>query len=422
MSNLMSNEIIVTGFTEKSILKSAGILEGDELISYNKSPITSIQQLGQLKDNVKSDYLEVSVLRDGETIRVTIPAGSLGVYLREFHPDHTFKDDAVIIHGIEKLDWGIGIENTFFGCLDRIEKTLGDGLPYNEMIGLSTYGFRTHFYPEFCPSSPDATVGFDTAGYLLDLMGYSYDVYALDNDTINKEDHPQFDYLNKDKLYNIIRQSIDDGWPVIATDMIEVAEWGIVTGYQADGNELICRTYFDKTRGYEIATKVPWLIYVIRDKVATDLTQGYKDCLSKASTINSQKMFDEYYSGFEAFKRWANDLENKDLYQGLSDKELQEKGHANWWIYSTILEARHILIDFLISYKDKIGFTKHDELIELYEKEYMLLDKHYRDFSEPQYGINGRVWDQATRNFQSTIITELEIIEKQILSLIIENI
>ena len=82
MSNLMSNEIIVTGFTEKSILKSAGILEGDELISYNKSPITSIQQLGQLKDNVKSDYVEVSVLRDGETIRVTIPAGSLGVYLR----------------------------------------------------------------------------------------------------------------------------------------------------------------------------------------------------------------------------------------------------------------------------------------------------------------------------------------------------
>ncbi len=69
----------------------------------------------------------------------------------------------VFIEGVQKLGWGLGKENTFMGALQSTLNTIGDDVTYEYLVGISGAAFRLHFhYPEWCPSSPDATCGFDT--------------------------------------------------------------------------------------------------------------------------------------------------------------------------------------------------------------------------------------------------------------------
>ena len=89
-------------------------------------------------------------------------------------------------------------------------------------------------------------------------------------------------YVDKEGLYNKIKSSIDEGMPLIAIDLTQTHECGIITGYQKDGKELICRTYFDQNKDYEIAPKVPWAIVRIINKKKVDVAPLYLESLKLA--------------------------------------------------------------------------------------------------------------------------------------------
>ncbi|MBN2461893.1 MAG: hypothetical protein JXB60_09840, partial [Candidatus Cloacimonetes bacterium] len=223
-----ATEIVITGFLEGSSLQTAGADIGDILIEYNGQKIKDIQHLGALKEGVTTERVDVVLQRNKKLIKVNIPAGQLGVYLRAFYPDHKFDRDAVIIPDIGRLDWNIGMENSFLAAVYRIDEKLGSNMSYQDMVGISGYGFRLHFFDGWCPSSPDATCGYLCGDELLQDLGYDFTTYLLEGTEVD-EDY-QDALRSADELSTIIKTSIDNGWPVIALDLIEVPEWGIITG------------------------------------------------------------------------------------------------------------------------------------------------------------------------------------------------
>lgn len=79
----------VTGFTQDSRARRAGIRKGDVIVGYNGDPIFGPEDLRNCTD--KWSYFEISnkpvltvtVIRDGESMTFNVSVGNLGVYTKK---------------------------------------------------------------------------------------------------------------------------------------------------------------------------------------------------------------------------------------------------------------------------------------------------------------------------------------------------
>ena len=408
--NLM--KLKITGFNEGTAIEKAGAKIGDILLTYDGKPVHTLKQLSECKEAVKTDEVEVTILRGQAVIPIKIPKGQIGVYLQELMPDHKIDDNAVVIDGIGRLGWGIGMENSFLGALTLIEERFGQKTSYQDLVGLSGYGFRLHFFDGFCPSSPDATCGKDVGSEILKKLGYDFELYHQDIVGFKEMDTPLY---SQEQINEFIIKSIDNGYPVIALDLIEVPEWGLITGYQKDGKELFCRTYFDKTDGYEIAKKFPWVIFVIKEYDPKKIDNLYAESLEIADELYNTEKYDQYFSGIKAINEWIVDLKDEKLYSDSDKNKFEEMKLANWWIYCSLMEARTIAKEYLLNNIEK--FKKDEDLIiklaEIYNKEAELLYKHFQEVPSPHVPNPELVWDQENREKQIKILNELLELEKK---------
>jgi len=410
-------QLVITGFIEASNLQEAGAEKGDILLEYNGERVNSLAELTSLKQNLTTDNVIIKLLRNEKELVVTIPAGPLGCFLREYLPDHEVLTDAVIIEGLGKLDWGIGMENSFLGCVTLLEKNFGNNLSYSDLVGLSAYGFRTHFYGNYCPSSPDATVGRDVGAELLKTLGYEFDYIFLE-DVL--ETDSEYQGFNKTDMLKKIMESIDKGFPVIGIDLIEVPEWGLITGYQNNGQDLFCRTYYDRTRGYDKVQKFPWVIILIKDKKRADLYTAYDAALTLAKEMYETEYYGDYFSGIRAYEEWIKILADDEFYTNLDVDNFNEAFQANWWIMYSLKEAKFNAVKFLKNNKAK--FLNHRdiiiELVEIYQKEVELLKAYVEKMPSPNKGNRVEDWQPQHRNEQREILILLLELEKKVLSLL----
>jgi len=408
--------LVIQNFADQSSLQKAGAKIGDNIQKYDGKDVSSLQTLGELKKQVNTDEVEIILKRDAKMLTLKIPKGQLGVYLKELMPDHMFAEDAKIIDDLGKLDWGIGMENSFLGCVYLLEQKFGYKLSYNDIVGISGYAFRNHFFAGFCPSSPDATVGYNNGGKILSELGYKGNFYHLKNsETVDAD----LERKNKDEMLDIIKASIDKGFPVIAIDLIEIAEWGLITGYQNDGKDLLCRTYYDKTQGYEIAEKFPWAIYVVDDKDINEIIPLYDKSLQIALEMYQTEKYENYFSGISALVIWIEELQNEEQYSKLDEVKLEEAQHANWWIYLSMMDARRIAVEYLKNNLEKFSFTKMelDKLINIYEKEDKLLQTEFEKIPSAM-SAEKIEWTQEMREQQIKVLTELNKLELEALEII----
>jgi len=403
----------ITGFVENSNLKNAGAQEGDILTHYNGIKIESLEQLRMIKDKVEQDTVEIVLKRGDEEIKTNLPKGMLGAYLQEIMPEHPVDIDAKLISGIGQLGWGIGMENSFLGCITLLEEKYGSKLSYSDILGLSGYGFRFHFFKGFCPSSPDATCGRDVGGEVLKKLGYEFEVYSL-SDTCKKCNDEKC--KEKEQLLDIIKKGIDQGFPVIAIDLIETAEWGIITGYQKNGKELFCRTYFDMTQGYEIAQKFPWVIYVIKGNKPANLDNEYRKSLITAKELYNKKNYGAYENGLNGIKIWIKTLKDDKFFKSLDEKKLYETMHANWWIYYSLADARLTNSKYLITNKGKFGLDEKIiyNLTQLMEKESALLQSGFDCVPSIFDHKDASAWTSELRKNQAKVLSGFLKLEEQV--------
>jgi DNA-binding transcriptional ArsR family regulator len=249
-------------------------------------------------------------------------------YMRQYHRLYNLsRKRKQVLDGVPRLGWGKDIECTFFGGLDAMLRFLGEPVDYVYLMGVSAAAFRLMFHqPDWCPSSPDAAANETYAQQALKVVGYK-------GQFLNKEN------MDQKEINQIIREEIDKGMPVLAIDLVQVADWGIVTGYQND--KLLCRSYFDKGDEYSIAEKEPWIILKIEKAgPAPPKTSSIRESVKLAVDLSARKEIGHYANGLAAYDVWARDLENETLFSKMDDATFRHYWHVNGWVYDSLYDAR----------------------------------------------------------------------------------
>jgi len=266
----------VTGIVPDGPAARAGIRVGDALASYDGKPMGCRAELSAAQAAVQVDSVVFSFRRGNKELNFVLPKGKLGIHFAEWMNDLRPDSGAKLIAGVPNLSWNE--MNSFMGALQAVGHRIGDHSGYAFLSGVSGAAFRTQFFDTWCPSSPDATVGFDAGTAALKARG-------LDATWL----HVSSDGKNKPQIVAAIKKSIDAGMPVLAIDLIETPEWGIIIGYQKNGEELLCRTYFDKRKGFDVARKFPFAVAILKreGKVPDDgasVKQGFRIVVENLTT------------------------------------------------------------------------------------------------------------------------------------------
>jgi hypothetical protein len=382
----------------------AGILPGDALASYDGKPMGCMGELTAAQAAVQVDSLVASFRRGDRLMNFVLPKGKLGISFKEWMNDLPLEQDAKLIRGVPNLGWAE--PNSFMGALEAIGHKLGSHVGYAFLCGVSGAAFRTHFFDTWCPSSVDATCGFDAGTEALSARGLVATWLEVSSDGKNK---PQ--------ILDSIKKSIDAGMPVLAIDLIEVPEWGVIIGYQKDGEELLCRTYFDKHKGFEVARKFPFIVGILKRQgnpldPNTSFKAGVKTVVANLTT----EKYGEYYSGLAAFDKWIERLSKDDLAK-LDTEKLANVVMANYEILSRLVADRKTALEYLehiVAGREDLA-PQMGDLSALYAQEVGLLEPLLAAVPAPGSLKKAADWSQERREVEAAALAEARALEAQAL-------
>jgi len=264
-------------------------------------------------------------------------------YVKQYHRLYSLsRTRKQVLEGVPKLGWGKDIECTFFGALDATLRFLKEPVDYVYLMGVSAAAFRLRFaQPGWCPSSPDAALDETYAQQALKAIGYSGKLITRDE-------------VGQKEMDRIIREEINYGRPVVAIDLVRVADWGVVTGYQ--NSKLLCRSYYDQGDQYSVAEKDPWIILKI-EKLgpAPNRLTSIRQSLRLAVNLAHQSEIGNYANGLAAYDAWIKDLENETMFKKMDETTFGHYWHVNGWVYDSLFDARLAASRYLQTIKEEFS-------------------------------------------------------------------
>jgi DNA-binding transcriptional ArsR family regulator len=269
-------------------------------------------------------------------------------YVSQYHRLYSLaRKRKQVLEGVPRLGWGKDIECTFFGALDATLRFLGEPVDYVYLMGVSAAAFRLSFnQPDWCPSSADAAVNEIYIQQPLKAIGYKGESFNTEN-------------AGQKEINQRIRDEIDKGIPVVAIDLVQVADWGVVTGYQ--NGKLLCRSYWDKGDEYSVAEKEPWIILKIeKSGPIPPRTKGTRESIKLAVDLSRRKEIGTYANGLAAYDAWIRDLENEALFSKMDDATFMRYWHVNGWIYDSLFDARLAASRYLQSVKKEFAAKERE--------------------------------------------------------------
>lgn len=394
----------VTGLVPDGPAAKAGIWVGDALASYDGKPMGSRVELEAAQAAVRVDSVAVSFRRGDKELNFVLPRGKLGIYFVEWMNDVPPDSDAKLIAGVPHLSWNE--MSSFVGALEAIGHRIGDHSGYAFLSGVSGAAFRTQFFDTWCPSSPDPTVGYNAGEAVLKACGLSATWL-----------HVSSDGKNKPQILDAIRKSIDAGMPVLAIDLVETPEWGIIIGYQKNGQELLCHTYFDKHRLYDVAQKFPFAVAILKregkppDEVAS-IKQGFGIVVQNLTT----EKYGEYYSGLAAFDKWMARLRDDDFTK-LDSAKLWNVVQANSWIFQRLVVDRKTGVEYLDIVAQRMpGLEpKTASLKALYQREIEILELLLGQLPSSENVRSGWEWPKVDLDKEIAVLVTARAFEEQTL-------
>ena len=396
----------VTGVVPDGPAAKAGIRVGDALASYDGKAMGCRADLARVQAAVQVDSVVATFRRGNKELNFVLPKGKLGIYFAEWMNDVPLDSDAKLIAGVPNLSWNE--MNSFMGALQAIGHRIGDHSGYAILCGASGAAFRTHFFDTWCPSSQDPTVGFDAGTAALKARGISATWL-----------HVSSDGKNKPQVLAAIKKSIDEGMPVLAIDLVQMPEWGIIIGYQKNGEQLLCRTYFDKHKSYEIAQKFPFAVAILKPSgkmidPGAGVKQGFGIVVENLTTSS----YGEYYSGLAAFDKWVARLRDDDFTK-LDSAKLWNVLQANSWIFERLVADRKTGIQYLdIVAQMMPGLEpKVTGLKAIYQREVDRLEPLMADLPDPNSVKPGWEWSKPDRDEQVAVLVSARAFEEQALPL-----
>lgn len=394
----------VTALVPDGPAAKAGIRVGDALASYDGKPMGCRADLAAAQAAVQVDSVVASFRRGDKLLNFVLPKGKLGIYVAEWQNDLVPDPDAKLIAGVPNLSWNE--MNSFMGALQAVGHKIGDHSGYAILSGVSGAAFRTQFFDTWCPSSPDATCGYDAGAAVLKARG-------LDATWL----HVSSDGKNKPQILAAIRKSIDAGMPVLAIDLVEVPEWGVIIGYQKKGEQLLCRTYFDKHKSFEVAQKFPFAVAILkREGKVPDEGASIKQGFGIVAENLTTEKYGEYFSGLAAFDKWMARLRDDDFTK-LDSAKLSEVVQANYWTSQRLIADRKTGIEYLDIVAQKMpGLEpKTANLKVLYQREVETLEPLLEQLPCPGSVVPGWQWEKADRDKQIAALATARSYEERTL-------
>lgn len=398
----------VTGLVPGGAAEQSGVKVGSRLESYGGRTVGCLKDYNAAREAVTADSTEVVFTAPASTVRMTVAVGKpMGVYLKEWQKDTVFDKDAKIVDGLPALGWETNKSNTFMAALAAVQQLKTGSDDYDRLCGASGAAFRLHFFDNWCPSSVDPTLGYNSAEAAALSLGYKPTWLGSASDGKNR---PQ--------MTAAIRKSIDAGMPVVACDLREMPEWGVITGYQKEGAELIGRTYFDKRKGYDVAPKFPMTVLLLEKSGKTPGGMvGAQAAARTAATLLTTPKYGEYWSGLAAFDRWVERLRTDD-FTAHDSTRLSEIVQANYWIYQRLIDDRKTGITYLNALAAEQPTLKGlaDELVALYEGEVAALEPFLVDAPCPGSVTRAEQWTTELREEQAGLLKAARATEEQALA------
>lgn len=311
------------------------------------------------------------------------------------------------LSNIGVLGWGISGETSFMGSLARVMEYYNEYVDYIDLMGYSGAAFRINIaQPQWCPSAPDMFPRLHFAKYL----GYELTPYFNHTKVESKRAETQKDFIK------LIKKEINKNQPILALDLVEVPEWGIITGFKR--SDIYCRTYYDgidknydknHLPEYNIAQKIPMGLFTVK-KIGEplDRKKSVKQCLSWVlkhwSVGKIEESSDEYYAnGINAYETWIEQLQEEERHQYTHDQTHQQVSMttvhnyldnnpylmnmmANSWMYNAYHDARATAVKFLERISaDYKGVTKDLflQLLDIFRKIEDYMYEGWLDFPFP---------------------------------------
>ena len=244
-----------------------------------------------------------------------------------------------VIEGLEPMRWGKGRDNTWANAYALSLQGAGEDVTYDTVMGYSGAAFRLHFHqPDWCPSSPDATVGYNHAKPAARAFGY-----AATGGLVDTKDA---DAVAETRAK--IVASIDAGKPVRGIDLVQIPDWGVIVGYRDGGDTLLCRDYHAEGDEYAEVAKFPWIVEFMGDKGRQpSARENVVRALQIAIELADTPRFGGYASGFAAYDSWIADLGDEARYTDADADLMTHMTHVNAWCYDSLTDARASATRFL---------------------------------------------------------------------------
>ena len=298
-------------------------------------------------------------------------------------------EEKKFIDGIPPMNYGENKDNTFVRSVQLSLNALGENYSYDYLMGITGAAFRIQFDPGWCPSSADATCGFDVSHEIFKSLGYSA--------RFKRINHNSFQDIKA--LYSEIKIQIDLGRPIVAINLMGDMEWGIITGYLKNEPGLLCRTFNDESEEYSIAKHAPWLNFFISNK-NPDFTQSnlFTRSLKLAIMLANTRKFEEYYSGFAAYDKWIEKI--RQLAERSRSNDLQHTMEIHFILWNSLLDARRAAFNYLVSEDTDKTLTNGQKIVGCFEKIVRLLENPPQvpgqaQGSDPSAGIQDMIRNQA---------------------------
>jgi hypothetical protein len=320
--------------------------------------------------------------------------------------------------------FGNGMDCTWAGALTVALKSMGENATYEKVMGVSGACWRIAFCsPNWDYSSVDGLVVFDHANPGYRTFGYT-PVFA---DRVEKENRAS-------ERQNIIN-SIKSNRPVLGINLRVAHEWGVICGYKDNGNELLCRTYFDSevinrpdfdnkpgtAEKYLPVDNWPFIIIHFSPKGNAPPDEE--------NLINSLKVFIEsmnldslrnYAVGYSAYKTWQADLRDDAWYKKADNEHFGRRLDVNYFCCLALCDARRSGAGYL---KSSIGLINSDlisEMAQVYENISVKLSGLLPDLPVLDAGLSKnpvnennmrKSWTEELRHRQADLFDEVIALE-----------
>jgi len=379
----------------------------------------------------KTDYLTLVYLnRDGIHMATCAEGESLVYADAGTRLTRQKSSGMCLIPDVEELpSFGRGMECSWAAALTTALRVMGHRTSYEEVMGVSGACYRLAFCsPNWDYSSVDGLVAYDfmTPGYA--AFGYTSEHFAH----IEKADRS----AHRQRIMKEIR----NGMPVLGINLRVAAEWGVICGYDRDGEELLCRTKYDRETvendpefmkdfppfdpgaiqnpyGYLAVDNWPFLLcYFTGKRQAPTAKENLLQSLRVFLDCGEQERGAGYYMGFGACEIWARDLRDDTFYQEADDMEFTRRFSVNQFCALALMDARRAACAYL---QNAAGIPGCEGLLKTAERftEVYRVSAQIQKMTDSGKELSGNearaFWTREKRRRQAELLDQLAAFERE---------